>query len=361
MIPSLHRPVPVVISGCGAITATFYVPALRYLAALGYLRVVACCDPQAANLAAVHASFPSALALARLGDAPLLRDQTLVIVASPPQFHAAQTVFALDNGCAVLGEKPMAASVPEAETMIAAAARNRQPLAIGLYRRFFRATQAIRDLVAEGRLGPLLGFDVEEGGPFRWAAASDSFFRRGATPGGVLYDTGVHTLDLLLWWFGEPADFDYRDDAAGGLEANAELTLRYAAGFSGTVRLSRDWPTRNRYRLRFAAGTVTWDVAHASRLAIAWTQAPFGVAGDLIEPGPGANPEGSPQAFIRQILDVVSARERGGAVAVPGTEGIRSLRLIAACYAARQPLAEPWLSADESTALSRLARAEVRA
>jgi len=101
--------------------------------------------------------------------------------------------------------------------------------------------QAIKDLVANQTLGPVLSFEVEEGGPFRWKRHPILFFRRDVTPGGVLYDTGVHTLDLLLWWFSEPTSLEYRDDAAGGLEPTAHLHLHYAAGFNGEVRLSRDW------------------------------------------------------------------------------------------------------------------------
>lgn len=361
MTASVPAPVPVVITGCGAITRCFYVPALRYLESFGHVRVVALCDPDPVNLAAAAAEFPSARAVERLGDAPLLREQTLVIVASPPQHHAAQAIFALERGCAVLSEKPMAASLADAERMAAAAARTRCPLAIGLYRRFFRATQTIRELVQHRTLGPILSFNVEEGGPFRWEAASESFFRREATPGGVLYDTGVHTLDLLLWWFGEPSDFDYRDDAAGGLEANARLSLRYGAGFTGEVRLSRDWHTRNRYRFRFAHGTVTWDVAHAGRLSVTLDRAPFTLQGELV-PHTGAGlGEGSPQAFIRQLLDVVEAVHTGSPVQVGGPEGLRSLRLIEACYRARQPLVQAWLSPEEASGLAHLAPAEASA
>jgi len=361
MTTAVPPPVSVVVTGCGAITRCFYVPALRYLESFGRVRVVALCDPNAANLAAVATTFPAARRVSRLCDAPLLREQTLVIVASPPQHHAEQAIFALERGCAVLCEKPMAASLVDAARMAAAAVRTGCPLAIGLYRRFFRATQTIRDLVRHRTLGPILSFDVEEGGPFRWEAASESFFRREATPGGVLYDTGVHTLDLLLWWFGEPADFDYRDDAAGGLEANARVSLRYAAGFSGEVRLSRDWHTRNRYHFQFAHGSVTWEVAHAGRLSVTLDRAPFTLQGELVPNGGVGLGEGSPQAFIRQLLDVVDAVHTGTPVQIGGFEGLRSLRLIEACYRARQPLLQLWLSPEESSGLAQLAPAEANA
>lgn len=355
-----HPPVPVVVAGCGAITKFFYASALAFLEQRGVVRVAALCDPHEENRRGIQARFPRARGLARLEDAPL-EPGTLAVVASPPQLHAAQTLLALGKGCGVLCEKPMAGSLADAEAMTAAAQRGGHPLAIGLYRRFFRSAQVIKDLCASGALGPVVSFDVEEGGPFRWEAASDSFFRRSSTPGGVLYDTGVHTLDLLLWWFGEPGQLSYQDDAAGGLEANCTLRLDFAGGPAGQVRLSRDWLTRNLFRINFQRGAVAWQVGQAGRLTLRIDGVSTVLDGDalpaaddgLVLKGGGA-PEGSTQAFIRQIINVVDAIRGTGSLHVPATEGLRSLRLIEACYRARQPLELPWLSPAEAQGLSRL-------
>lgn len=361
MPSSSSPPVPVVVAGCGAVTKFFYASALSYLESRGFVKVVALCDPNEGNRAGIAAGFPQAQSLARLEDAPLLAAGTIVVVASPPKLHATQTIFALERGCAVLCEKPMAATIGDAEAMAAAAARTKHPLAIGLYRRFWRAAQAVKDLVANQTLGPVLSFEVEEGGPFRWEAASDSFFRREVTPGGVLYDTGVHTLDLLLWWFDEPSALEYRDDAIGGLEANCLLRLSYAAGFKGEVRLSRDWTTRNIFRVNFLKGSAAWQVGQGGQITLKMEGLGNVVAGDLLPdrdnglslhtPGEA---EGSPQAFIRQMLDLVAAVRTGSPVKVSASEGLRSLRLIEDCYRQRKPLTLPWLSPEEAAGLARL-------
>jgi len=245
--------------------------------------------------------------------------------------------------------------------MTAAAQRTGKPLAIGLYRRFFRATQYIKDLCVAQTLGPVVSFEVEEGGPFRWDAASDSFFRRDVTPGGVLYDTGVHTLDLLLWWFGEPASLDYRDDAAGGLEANCALKLNYTGGFSGDVRISRDWATKNIFRVNFAKGSVSWSVGGAGQLALSINGVDTVLSGDILPKTDdglalhtGRLAEGSPQAFIRQLMNVAAAVRGTAPLHIPASEGLRSLKLIEACYRQRQPLTLPWLSPEETAGYARL-------
>ena len=353
-------PVPVVVAGCGAITKFFYASALSYLEKTGAIRVAALCDPHEANRAAIHERFPQSQSLARFEDAPFAAG-TVVVVGTPPKLHAAQTIHALERGCAVLCEKPMAASLADAEAMTAAAQRTGQPLAIGLYRRFFRATQFIKDLCVSQTFGPVVSFEVEEGGPFRWDAASDSFFRRDITPGGVLYDTGVHTLDLLLWWFGEPASLDYRDDAAGGLEANCALKLNYTAGFSGDVRISRDWATNNVFRINFARGSVSWFVGQAGQVALSINGVDTVLSGDVLPKTDdglvlhtGRLAEGSPQAFIRQLMNVADAARGLAPLHIPATEGLRSLKLIETCYRQRLPLTLPWLSPAEAAGYAQL-------
>lgn len=207
---------PVAIVGCGAISRFFYSATLKALAGPDRLRVTALVDPSSENLNHLAAEFPEARRFATIEEAEIGREH-LVIVASPPRFHAAQSILALNKGAAVLCEKPMAASIEDAEAMALAARETQGILAIGLYRRFFQATEAIRAVIENQSLGKLKHFQIREGGPFGWQAASESFFRRAATPGGVLYDTGVHTLDLVLWWLGEPDNLIYEDDAMGGL------------------------------------------------------------------------------------------------------------------------------------------------
>jgi predicted dehydrogenase len=353
-------PVPVVIAGCGAITKFFYASALSWLQEQGQMRVVALCDPNEASRRTIHERFPQAASLAKLDEAHL-EPGTVVVVATPPKLHAAQTILALERGCGVLCEKPMAASLADAEAMAEAASRTGKPLAIGLYRRFFRATQLIKDLCVSETLGPVRSYEVEEGGPFRWEAASDSFFRREITPGGVLYDTGVHTLDLLLWWFNEPTSIAYSDDAAGGLEANAHLKMTHASGVRGTVRLSRDWATKNIFRVNFARGSASWFVGQAGQIALSIEGVGAAVNADILPLSDNGlalhnsrGAENSPQAFIRQLMNVADAVSNGAPLHIPASEGLRSLKLIEACYKNRKPLDQPWLSPAEKAGFDRL-------
>ena len=361
MQPLSIAEMPVAIVGCGAISRFFYSETLKALAGPDRLRVRALVDPSSENLSHLAKDFPEARRFAAIEEADIGREH-LVIVASPPKFHAAQSILALGKGAAVLCEKPMAGSIQDAEAMTAAARENQGILAIGLYRRFFHATEAIRALIQHQSLGRLQSFQIREGGPFGWQAASESFFRRAATPGGVLYDTGVHTLDLILWWLGEPDDLIYEDDAMGGLESNCRLELSYANGCKGEVRLSRDWKTDNRYTFFFERGFVRWTVNDANHLEIFMDGLPVSMRGELIQvsqKGEQVIEQGiartNPQSFIEQVRNVAAAKRGLEKLKIPAEEGIRSLRLIERCYRSRQLLKMPWMTSDQESEARRLA------
>jgi predicted dehydrogenase len=337
--------VTVVLVGCGAVSRLFYAPALRALEAAGELRVVALVDPAEPARARLQREFPHATTAATLmtAEAP---HASLAIIASPPRWHAEQALAAFGRGWHVLCEKPMAATSAAAEKMIAAARATDRVLAVGHYKRFFPSSRGLKFLCGPAApLGALRRFAIIEGGPFSWPAASPGFFQRSETPGGVLLDIGVHVLDLLLWWLGDPDGFDYADDAMGGLEANACVSLRFGP-VTGRVQLSRDWATAQHYRFEFERGTAGWTVNEANGLSLTFDGLPWVLQGTLRDAA-GAAAASNAQSFIAQLQQVATAVRDRTPVLVDGREGVRALRLIEDCYARKQLLAQPWLGADE--------------
>jgi len=340
-----RSPVPVVLIGCGAVSRLFYAPALRALEAAGWLRVAALVDPvdSARQQLALH--FPRAGAVATTAQVTEAAG-SLAIIASPPRWHAEHTLAAFARGWHVLCEKPMAATCAEAERMIAAAEAAGLVFAIGHYKRFFPSSHYLKFLCGPDRpLGALRSFTIAEGGPFSWPAASPGFFLRRETPGGVLLDIGVHGLDLLLWWLGDPDEFTYADDAMGGLEANAVVTLRFGEA-TGRVQLSRDWPTAQRYEFVFERGRAGWTVNDANGLILGLKGVERGLHGTL-HGMDGAPAPTNAQSFLAQLQDVVTAVRDRAPVLIDGRQGIRALQLIEACYARKQLLPQPWLGAAE--------------
>lgn len=357
----MPAPISIVLVGCGAVSQQFYLPTLRTLSHLGEVTVKALVDPSDSARQILAQAFPHAEKVATLKEAQV-ESGSLAIVASPPRFHCAQTIEAVQRGWHVLCEKPMASSTAECEQMIAAAHQADRLLAVGLYKRFFPSSRYLKEVFAGGQLGALRSFSISEGGPFRWPAATPSFFNKAQTPGGVLLDIGVHVLDLLIWWLGEPTAYRYFDDAMGGLETNSRVEVDYANGGRGVMHLSRDWQTPNHYRFVFERGTIGWKVNDANGLTVQLTgtssalraQLTTPIGGSLTEPAARIQAT-NPQSFIGQLRNVVSAIQGREPLIIPGEEGIRSLRFIESCYASRRLIEQPWFTPEEAARAEQLA------
>jgi predicted dehydrogenase len=342
--------VEIVVVGCGAVSSLYYAPALQLLEQAGEARVVGLVDPNAENARALGRAFQGAICCAELSGALSLKPR-LAIVASPPPCHAAQTIQLLGAGVAVLCEKPMATSVAEGRAMLKAAAAGPALLAVGLSRRFFPATQLIRDALHNRIIGEAVSFSFQEGGDFRWPVMSGDYFSRAAARGGVLLDLGVHALDLMIWWWGQPDRITCEDDAMGGVEANCRIQALFASGLAGEIRLSRDWPLSNRYRIQGTRGWLEWEVNEADRIELGVNGSCFALNAQLQEAPddagalrPAANFH---RSFLGQLRDVIAAVGSGRRPRIGAEEGLQSLILLERCQRERKLMETPWLSADE--------------
>jgi len=359
MNPSLNSPRParVVVLGCGAITERCHAPALRTLVAAGEVEVSHVFDVDPIRVRQIRSFLPQAQPLPALEALAEARPE-LVLVASPVKFHAVHAITALRAGAAVLCEKPMAKDAAEAEAMIAAASATGRPLAIGLCRRFLPAAQEIHRLLQGGLLGRVRRVHAQEGFKFNWPAQSPAFFSRETGGGGVLIDAGVHLLDLLLWWFGEPGAVDYRDDAAGGVEANCLARLGFPGETEVTLRLSRDTNLKPLVRIEGERASVDWHALCPDRLLLRAAGSPYAWQVSLAPAAPSGPPLPSLEGvFIEQIRNGIAAGRGQAPLLVPGSEGIRSLRLIDQCYRQRQAWTIPWYEPAEQAAADRLASA----
>ena len=128
----------------------------------------------------------------------------VVSIATPNKFHAPLTLAALEAGCHVLCEKPMAMNATEARQMLAAAARAGRRLMINFSYRFTEQSWALKKEVESGVLGEVYFartiWHRRRGLP----GFGGWFGQKELSGGGPLIDLGVHRLDLALWLMGYP-------------------------------------------------------------------------------------------------------------------------------------------------------------
>ena len=131
---------------------------LARLEAAGALELVAVADPnppEPGKLAGSVAVFPTLDAL--LADGP---GADVVILATPIQTHAPLAMAALAAGVDVYVEKPPAASLARFQDMLAAAEASGGRVQVGFQSLGSTALPAIRELVAAGTIGDVLGLSA---------------------------------------------------------------------------------------------------------------------------------------------------------------------------------------------------------
>lgn len=324
----------VAVVGCGAVAHAH----LPVIAGHPGAELVAVVDRDRERARGVAESYGAGTAAGDLGEVQAGLDAAVLCL--PHHLHAPLAIACLERGLHVLVEKPMALTDAECAAMIAAAGRASRVLAVGMLRRFYAASQAVKHILERGLLGRVESFEVREGFVYDWPVVSDFMFRR-ETGGGVLADTGAHVLDLVLWWLGDVERFEYRDDAAGGVEADCELALTLRSGARGVVELSRTRALQNHWILRGSEGELELETKIDPELRWRVGGLVHVLAGHVLREGQHEDPAG---CFRRQFDDFVGAARDGREPLVGGGEARRAVALIEACHAARRPLERPWES-----------------
>lgn len=164
-----------------------------------------------------------------LDDVPLdAYDAALLCVPDGPKSDMLKYLAA--HGKHVLVEKPLWAETPADFDAIETAARKAQTVVYTAYNhRFEPHFAAVRDLIADGRLGRLYHCRMFYGNGTARLVRESQWRDKGA---GVLPDLGSHLLDTLRFWFGDVAD-DFRVVHASRFENRAPDHVQLAGGGAG--------------------------------------------------------------------------------------------------------------------------------
>lgn len=224
------------------------------LAEASFSQLLACCDIDSAAVANAPTGVP---VLADLSEALSLTGLEAVIVCTPQHTHREVVCEALARGLHVMCEKPIAASIADAEAMIASASQSRGSLVIGHTLRFDPNYLAVLAAASGGRLGRVLSLSARRCVP--------DFEGRVLGPRTSLpVEVGVHDLDVLRALAGEVASVyaePSRTSVLGPDSVDALVgQLSFAGGALATVEFG-------------------WSTPAASHLASDYRLAVFGTKG----------------------------------------------------------------------------------
>ena len=273
------------------------------------------------------------------------------IVALPHALHGPIGISLIKSGKHVFMEKPLAITSDQCREMTTAAEIGGTTLSVGLLRRYLWVARWTKALLDSGTLGEVKYFEAREGFVFNSDPSTDALLRPDMAGGGVLIDTGAHTLDLMVWWFGEVESLQFHDDSEGGVEADCLLECRLASGGSGRVVLSRTRDLRNSIRIEGTEGFVEVhlyknEILDGTPNALAFKYDGISAA-DL-------KPQFFPELFEAELRDFRDCASGEESVGVSGKEGTKSVELIERCYRMRRSLPSPWLSVSDDSPIPSL-------
>ena len=263
-----------------------------------------------------------------------------VAIGSPSGLHSVHGIAAARRGLHVLTEKPIEISTERADELIGAARESGVKLGVMFQDRFKPDIRRLKQWIDDGAIGKPLLIDAR----VKWYRSpgyySESKWRGtlALDGGGALINQAVHTLDLLLWLFGDVVRVQARTatvmHAIQG-EDTAIALLEFASGALGTVVATTaafpGYPRRVE-----ATGTQGTLILEHDRI----------IAADLRDVSGRVNvslPSGDNENVASPVVtdfsghqaifeDFVGAIRDNGTPACDGLEGRRSIALVEEIY-----------------------------
>lgn len=261
----------------------------------------------------------------RIRDNP---DIDAVYIVLPNSLHAEYTVRAAQAGKHVMCEKPMATSVAECETMIAACRKAGKKLMIGYRSRFEPYNRLAIELARGGHVGPTRLVTAEHGFPIQpgqWR------LDKPLSGGGSMMDIGIYSLNAARYLTGEePVEVsaiestDRSDPRFRTVEDRITFALRFPSGIEANC-ISSYSSAHNGYRV---IGTQGWI---GMEPATPYTGQTMMIRKDN-KTEPRVLPAPAKNQFAGQIDHLAECILNGTTPIVAGEEGLADLRVIEAIY-----------------------------
>jgi len=128
-----------------------------------------------------------------------------VVIATPSRLHNQMVQAALDKNLHVFCEKPFSLDWQAALGLADQAEQKGLINQVGYHYRYVGAFLEMKRLLSLGALGTVTHVQAEAYGPVVLRENKQSWRTRKSEGGGCLYDYAAHPLNLLNWYFGEPA------------------------------------------------------------------------------------------------------------------------------------------------------------
>jgi len=222
---------------------------VRILKSIPGVDLVGVCDTDEPTLVSVASDF-SAKPFHAHGDLLALKPD-FVVIAAPTSLHREIACDALDAGCHVLIEKPIAHTVEAADAILVKSAAVGRKVFVGHIERFNPVAAELKRCIDDDYLGDILCVSHLRVGQFN-KRIQDT---------GVILDMGTHDIDLISYFLGARANtvFAIGSSTLHAHEDHASIVLKFPGERSGIVETS--WLSPYKVRKIFVVGTTHFALA----------------------------------------------------------------------------------------------------
>ncbi len=235
---SNQEPLKLAIIGLGAVTRNIHLPAYATLA--GKIKITAGCDVDAGARKTAKEKF----GVPEVFDDPVkMLDRTapdIVSICTPPSLHVVQTQMALERGCHVFCEKPVAESLSEAAGLARAADDAGRLVVVNNQFPFMNIHLAAKAAIGTPEFGRLLFLQAWQ--VFHPDEMTEADWR-GRLRRRLCFEFGIHVFSLVRYFFDdEPVSISAQmPNPLSKFHSDALnlITLEFADGRAASIILNR--------------------------------------------------------------------------------------------------------------------------
>ena len=321
--------IKVVLVGCGGMSRRW----LQIAKGIQNLEIVGLVDikEEVARKRAREIELQDALISEDLKDMLVRTSPDVVFDCTVPEAHVHVTLEALEHGCHVLGEKPMADSMENARKSLAAAAEAGKIYAVIQNRRYDPRIRRLRSFLGSGKIGPITTVDCD--------------FYIGAHFGGfrdhmkhvLLLDMAIHTLDAARFitgadpvsvyckeWNPSGSWYDHDASAVAIFEMTGGIVYTYRGSWCAEG-LNTTWESD--WRIVGEKGSVKWDGGNNFQAQVVAETGGFFSRWQDVEVPPH-DPKGKVGGHEGLIREFVQCVQTGGTPETICRDNIKSLAMV---------------------------------
>ena len=175
----------------------------------------------------------------------------VVNVCTPNGLHAAMAIQAVETGCNVVIEKPMALTLADAEKVVYASLKYRKQVFCVMQNRYSPPSVWIKEMVDSGRLGKIYMVKLN----CYWNRdelydKSDGWHGDAVLDGGTLFTQFSHFMDIMYWLFEDSCNIqasfaDFNQAGLTAFEDSGFVNFNFVNGGMGSLSYSTSVWNRN--------------------------------------------------------------------------------------------------------------------